>query len=179
MEVRKERGKDSCHPHIKANTRYADEARAIKKYFDNEYFLFALVFDENGYWDDAEKLMVEVTGVRRRVLGAEHPDTLKSMNNLALTYQNQGRLKEAENLQVDVMDVRRRVLGTEHPDTLTSMNNLAGTYQDQGRLKEAENLQVDVMDVSRRVLGAEHPDTLSSMANLAIVQEAKNAEGGR
>src|ERR1700728_3643306 len=30
-------------PHIKANTFYADEARAIQKYSDNEYTNFALV----------------------------------------------------------------------------------------------------------------------------------------
>jgi Tetratricopeptide repeat len=45
--------------------------------------------------------------VSRRVLGVEHPITLKSMNNLSITYQNQGRLNEAEKFQADVMDVRR------------------------------------------------------------------------
>jgi tetratricopeptide (TPR) repeat protein len=77
-----------------------------------------------------------------RVLGAEHPDTLTSMNNLALTYRNQGRWKEAEELNVQVMEMRKRVLGTEHPDTLTSMNNLASTYQNLGKWKEAEKLLV-------------------------------------
>jgi hypothetical protein len=35
----------------------------------------------------------------KRVLGAEHPDTLTSMANLASTYRNQGRWKEPEELQ--------------------------------------------------------------------------------
>ena len=64
---------------------------------------------------------------RKRVLGAEHLDTLSSMANLASTYRNQGRWKEAEELEVQVKDTRKRVLGAEHPDTLTSMNNLAHT----------------------------------------------------
>jgi len=56
-----------------------------------------------------------------RALGAEHPDTLTGMANLASTYQKQGRWKEAEELGVQVMDIRKTVLGVEHPDTLTSI----------------------------------------------------------
>ena len=41
---------------------------------------------------------------RKIVLGPEHPDTLTSMNNLALTYGDQGRWAEAEKLQVQVME---------------------------------------------------------------------------
>jgi hypothetical protein len=60
----------------------------------------------------------------KRVLGLEHPDTLTSINNLALTYSRQGRWQEAEELEVQVMETRKKVLGLEHPDTLKSMNNL-------------------------------------------------------
>jgi Tetratricopeptide repeat len=107
-------------PHIKANTHYAGEAGVIKTFCDNEYTIFALVFYENGYLNDAENLQVDVVDVRRRVFGTEHPATLSSVANLAVAYRNQGRLREAENLEVDVMDVRKRVLGAEHPHTLTS-----------------------------------------------------------
>ena len=72
-----------------------------------------------------------------RVLGAEHPDTLTSVGNLASTYRNQGRWKEAEELEVQVMETRKRVLGAEHPDTLTSMNNLAHTLKVLGKQTEA------------------------------------------
>ncbi|KAF1807874.1 hypothetical protein P152DRAFT_383950, partial [Eremomyces bilateralis CBS 781.70] len=77
---------------------------------------------------EAEELEVQVKETRKRVLGAEHLDTLTSMANLASTYRNQGRWKEAEELETS-----SRVLGAEHPDTLTSMANLASTYRKQGR----------------------------------------------
>jgi len=54
---------------------------------------------------------VKVIETSRRVLGAEHPDTLTIIANLASTYRNQGRWKEAEELEVKVMETRRRVLG--------------------------------------------------------------------
>jgi tetratricopeptide (TPR) repeat protein len=121
-----------------------------------------------GRWKEAEELNVQVMETRKRVLGEEHPDTLRSMGNLASTYQNQGRWKEAEELEVQVMETTKRVLGEEHPDTLLSMGNLASTYWNQGRWKEAEELFVQVMETTKRVLGEEHPDTLRSMGNLAF-----------
>ena len=71
-------------------------------------------------------------------LGADHPDTLTSMANLASTYRNQGRWEEAEKLDVQVMETSKTKLGADHPDTLTSMANLASTYRNQGRWEEAE-----------------------------------------
>ena len=123
-----------------------------------------LYFDE-GWWDEAEKLEVEVMETNKTRLGADHPDTLTSMANLAVTYRNQGRWDEAERLLVEVMETRK--LRADFPLTLMSMANLAVTYLNQGRLDEAEKLQVEVMETSKTRLGADHSDTLTSMANLA------------
>jgi hypothetical protein len=101
------------------------------------------------------------------VQGAEHPDTLRSMNNLASTLRAQGDLSGARALQEQVLAVRRRVQGAEHPDTLTSMNNLASTLRGQGDLSGARALHEQELAICRRVLGEEHPDTLTSMNNLA------------
>ena len=43
------------------------------------------------------------------LLGAEHPDTLRSMGNLASTYCYQGMLNEAEQLEVEVIRKRKRM----------------------------------------------------------------------
>ncbi|KAF5857543.1 hypothetical protein ETB97_005646 [Aspergillus alliaceus] len=137
----------------------------------------ASTFWNQGRWNEAEKLELEVLETRKAVLGAEHPDTLTSMANLAATYPDQGRWNEAEKLfgrwseaeklEMQVMETSETVLGAEHPSTLRSIMNLAGTYRNQGRWNEAEKLEVQVMEISKTVLGAEHPDTLSSVVNLA------------
>jgi uncharacterized protein (DUF2164 family) len=88
----------------------------------------ASTYRNQGRWNEAEQLEVQVMDMRKKLLGAEHPDTLTSMANLASTYRNQGRWNEAEQLEVQVMDMRKKLLGAEHPDTLTSMANLASTY---------------------------------------------------
>ncbi|KAG4427745.1 hypothetical protein IFR05_016773 [Cadophora sp. M221] len=79
---------------------------------------------------DDERSRFEVDGKwwlyqRMAKLGADHPDTLTSMANLASTFADQGRWEEAEKLELQVMETRKTKLGANHPDTLTSMNNLA------------------------------------------------------
>ena len=73
--------------------------------------------------------------MRKKLLGAEHPDTLTSMTNLASTYKSQGRWNEAEKLQIQVMDMAKSLLGAEHPHTFTIMANLANTYRNQGKVE--------------------------------------------
>ncbi|CBF85153.1 hypothetical protein AN1580.2 [Aspergillus nidulans FGSC A4] len=140
----------------------------------------------DGRYSEAEVLYSKLMTINQEKNSYEHPDTLRSMANLASTYWNQGRWNEAEKLGLQVLETRKAVLGPEHPDTLSSMANLASTYWNQGRWNEAEKLELQVLETSKAgrwneaeklglqvletrkaVLGPEHPDTLSSMANLA------------
>jgi hypothetical protein len=120
-------------PHIKANELHRRQIGYSKQYYDNMSSKFSQVMGENGDWDNAEQLEVQVMDMRKKLLGAEHPGTLISIANLAITYWKQGRWNEAEQLQVQVMDMRMKLLGAEHPDTLNSIADLAVTYCDQRR----------------------------------------------
>jgi tetratricopeptide (TPR) repeat protein len=133
----------------------------------------AIALYEDGRYEEAEELEVQVMQTRKRVLGDDHPDTLTIMGSLAATYMSQGRWKEAEELEVQVMETRKRVFGDGHPQMLTSIANLAATYRNQGRWKEAEELQMQVMDTMKRVLSDEHPHTLTSMHNLAFTLQSQ------
>jgi hypothetical protein len=119
-----------------------------KTYNADEYTNFRLVLSESGYWKEVEEIQIQVMETSKRVLGAEHPCTLKAMGSLASTFRNQGRWKEAEEIDIQVMETRKRVLGIEHPDTLIAMGNLALTFWNQGRWKEAEEIQIQVMETS-------------------------------
>ena len=82
---------------------------------------------DQGRWDEAEKLQVDVINTRKEIFGSDHPNTLLSMSNLAFTYENQGKWYEAEKLQVDVMNALNAKLVLDHQDTLISMASLALT----------------------------------------------------
>ena len=60
------------------------------------------------------------------MLGAEHPSTLTSMNNLAFTWKRQGRGAKALNLMEECVQLQMHILGVSHPDTLSSSTALIG-----------------------------------------------------
>ncbi|KAL9057409.1 MAG: hypothetical protein Q9162_002354 [Coniocarpon cinnabarinum] len=134
-------------------------------------WIFGRLYADEGWWEEAETLQVDVMEKTTAKLGPDHPDTLTSMANLASTYQNQGRWEEAETLEVDVIEKTTAKLGPDHPDTLRSMANLANTYQNQGQWNKAETLKVDVIEKMTAKLGPDHPNTLTSIANLAVIYQ--------
>ena len=92
-----------------------------------------------------------------RVLGADHPATLTSRNNLAGAYESAGDLGRAIPLFEQVLADRERVLGADYPQTLTSRNNLAYAYQAAGDLGRAIPLYEQALADRERVLGADYP----------------------
>ena len=94
----------------------------------------ASTYWNQGRWNEAEQLQIQVMDMTKKLLGAEHPDTLSSMADIASTYWKQGRWNEAEQLQIQVVDMRKKLLGAEHPDTLIGMANLA-VMQESGKVE--------------------------------------------
>ena len=118
---------------------------------------------EQGRYEIACTRSLAAFEVLENIFGLEHPETLKSMANLAWTYWHQGRWNEAEQLEERVLKIKTRVLGEEHPLTLTAMNNLACTYHSQERHNEAIALMRKVVHLRTKPIGANHPDTLDSI----------------
>src|SRR5207302_51984 len=82
-----------------------------------------------GEYQPAIDFLKRSEALRRQHLGPEHPDTLTSMNNLALAYCNARKLDLALPLHEETLKLQKAKLGPEHPATLTSMNNLAMVYK--------------------------------------------------
>jgi tetratricopeptide (TPR) repeat protein len=122
-----------------------------------------------GLYPEAGTQFERALELHRRVLGAQHPETLKTISRLGRTAFLRGKYPEAEALLRPNLEIQRRVLGPEHPDTLVSMTSLAYVYDRQGKYPQAEALQSQTLEIQRRVRGPEHPDTLGSMNNLANV----------
>jgi eukaryotic-like serine/threonine-protein kinase len=120
-----------------------------------------------GLYDEAVSLHTRAAAVLEAVLGPDHPDTLRNMNNLASSYHELGRRAEALELFQKTLALRKTRLGPDHPDTLMSMNNLAVSYHELGRRAEALKLREATLALCQAKLGPDHPDTLLTMNNLA------------
>ena len=132
----------------------------------------ATVATEAGDFGGAIEILKDAAEESGRLLGADHPDTLHSRNDLALAYQDAGRLNDAIPLLEETLTAQIQILGPNHPPTLTSRNNLAAAYYAAGRLNDAIPLFEETLEARTQILGPNHPNTLSSRNNLAIAYQA-------
>ena len=111
-------------------------------------------------------------GAEEAKLGPDHPDTLTSMNNLAISSTGTPASSTAHcHALEETLALRKAKLGPDHPDTLATMNNLAIGYRDAGKLDRALPLLEETLAMTKAKLGPDHPDTLSSMNNLAMTYQ--------
>ena len=111
----------------------------------------------------AERLLAD----HKRVLGADHPDTLAARGNLANAYQGAGRTAEAITLNEQNLADMERVLGADHHGIFTARNNLANAYRHAGRTAEAITLYEQTLADRERLLGVDDPDIRTMRGNLA------------
>jgi tetratricopeptide (TPR) repeat protein len=129
----------------------------------------AWYLDARGQYKDAEPLIQRELAIRERVSGPDHPDTAKSLNNVARICVSQGQYKDAESLYRRALEINEKALGPDHLDTAKSLNNLATLYHRKGQYREAEPLCRRALEINERVLGLQHPSTAGSLNNLAVL----------
>ena len=100
-------------------------------------------------------------------VGENHPNTLNTLNNLAISYSELGDYNKALELKNTVYNAFKEILGEKHPNTLSALNNLANSYSDLGDYNKACELQNIVYNAIKEILGEKHPNTLSALDNLA------------
>lgn len=134
-------------------------------------------YDDLGLYPQARLQMERSLELRRRELGAAHPDTLRALDNLGTLLSDQGKFAEAQPFLSEALQGERRVLGMENPETLNTMTNLGLLYQNQGKYAQAEPLLTQSFESRRRLLGEDNPDTLTSMNNLAMLYQSEGNYG--
>jgi hypothetical protein len=85
-----------------------------------------------------------------RVLGADHPDTLRTRGNIASELGALGRHADALAGHQALLADQLRVLGADHPDTLRTRGNIASELGAAGRHAEALN---DLARASKTLAG--------------------------
>ncbi len=125
-------------------------------------------YREVGQYQKAVTQLRRSADIRKVKLGADHPDTLATLDNLALAYIATGQATEAVALTEQVRDARMKHLGPDHPGTLAALNSLGVAYLAAGKKTEAIALFERVHDARVSMLGPDQPETLTTLENLAV-----------
>lgn len=126
--------------------------------------------------DDQNKAEVaarDALAMKRKLLGAEHPDVAQSINNLAVVLQKQSRLNEAEAMARDGLAMRQKLLGAEHVDVAESLETLGEVLLERGMPAEAEAVTRRALAI-RRKSGVENPKAADLLGNLAVMLEKQD-----
>ncbi len=161
-------------PHVEAFLQAADSVLPEK----SEQLQIAKLFSVGGVgqiylgnYSQALTWYYKELTIREKVLGAGHPDTAASYNNIALVYDHQGDYQKALEWYFKALPICEKVLGAWHPDTATTYNNIALVYDHQGDYQEALEWHFKALPICEKVLGAGHPNTATTYNNIASVYD--------
>ena len=122
---------------------------------------------------EALKLTEHAQSVREQILGPEHQETARALNNLGVLYRAQGRFpaRPSPLFQRAAPKIREKVFGPNHPQTATSVNDLAWLFYLQANYTAAERLYQRALKINQEIFGPDHPDAAAILNSLALVYE--------
>ncbi len=171
------RSEDSSGP-IELNKLIEAASSRIGTMFSNDPLLEAAVRNEVGTiyynvrsFEEAAGEYSQALELWENGLGAEHPDTLKAVNNLAQANMGASLGTEPRTLALCVraFEGRQKVLGMQHEATIHSLNNLAQLYVSQKKYQEAERLFVTGLDAIEGASAKTLATKLTLAANLGTL----------
>lgn len=127
-----------------------------------------LYLQQRGDYQQAHALLERALAIREAHLGADHPDTARSLNDLALVLHDQSAYDQARVAHERALAIRESQLGPDHPDTAQSLNNLGRTVRYQGDLARAQAVFERALAIRQARLG-NHQDTAWSLSDLGLV----------
>jgi tetratricopeptide (TPR) repeat protein len=134
-----------------------------------------------GNYSEVERLCRDARDLSEKALGAKHPNTLDSINNIAVALERQGKNEEAEKLHRELVKLSNEVLGGQDPATLQRTIDLGAVLIRQRKLEEAERLHRKTLELCTTALGNQHSSTIICTSSLAVVLgrqgKYKEAEG--
>ncbi len=126
----------------------------------------AITIRDLGLLEMATQPQEQALSIRRKILGADHPETFGSITHMGILLMHKGKREEVMSLWHERLEGLRHILGDHQPSTLTSFSHMGGLLATQGKLEEAETFLRQALEGKRRILGDDHQDTLASIGDM-------------
>lgn len=131
--------------------------------------LLASVYSAMKREPEAEALLRRSYNIRRRALGADHPDSIASGDRLALSLMAEGKYGEAEPLLRKALAHREGYYGPDHDALMPALNRLAELFLAQKKYAEAEPFASRAVRIGRGKIGLVPPAIGDSLRDLGAV----------
>jgi hypothetical protein len=114
----------------------------------------------------------QALAIRRGLFGNDHPDTARSLGNVANYAATLGDPLRALESTEQSLAIRRGLHGEWHRDTAASLNNIATYTYTLGNQQHALDMASQALAIHRDLYGERHPDTAASLLSVAYYTNA-------
>ena len=129
------------------------------------------VFKDLGSYDRARPLLEQAAEIRRREIGAMHPDYAMSISVLGDLLSDMGDFEGSQRLHEQALSIRRHALGAADPTVAWSLRSLGHVHRNLGEYETARTLFQESVEILEKAEGDHRHDvsvTLHSQALLAM-----------
>jgi len=119
--------------------------------------LLAAVYEAMKKYPEAEPMWRKSYDIRRKNLGADHPESMGSGDKLAMCLIEQGKFPEAETLLKKSLGHREAYFGADHEGIILQLSHLAELYLAQKKYAEAEAYAGRAVKIGRNKIGLMPP----------------------
>ncbi|CAM9384613.1 unnamed protein product, partial [Ectocarpus sp. 13 AM-2016] len=121
-----------------------------------------------GQYSKAAPLLQRSLKIREDILGKDHPDVARSLQDYADLLTEQGKFDEAMPLFTQSMSIREKALGPGHPEVGASLISTALLLDSQAEHEKAYVLHRKAVDIFENLLSADHPFVAMAHINRAV-----------
>jgi tetratricopeptide (TPR) repeat protein len=123
---------------------------------------------------DAEQNFRQALQLQRQVLGPDHGDIARTLQDLAKVMDDRGDLKGAIPVMRQALAMQRRLNGSQpDPGLAEAINDTGQLLYEAGDYDAAAKLYVEAIAVKHRLLGEKHPEIAITLGNLARALQNK------
>ena len=115
---------------------------------------------------DAETLFRECIEMAIHVLGRDHADVGRWLNDFGNLYLNSGRFEEAKKKYREAVSIGVKTLGRNHPGVATRINNWAYALMRTGEARKAEAYYLEAIKISVKAFGRNSKVVAARLNNL-------------
>jgi serine/threonine protein kinase/tetratricopeptide (TPR) repeat protein len=134
---------------------------AVREVLGNSYQLL-------GEYDKAIGQLDRSLELRKKHLGPQHLETIRTENNLQAAKDKGGTVKGNIDKAKELFDRARAANGPDHRSTLAMQSNLAFALQEANQLDEAMAMFQEVRDRVSATFGANDPDVFAAINNMGL-----------
>ena len=109
--------------------------------------------------------------IERELYGNNHPDTARSIHNMANCYLNQEKFNLALEKYQESLGIQRAFYGetSQHPDIARSLGSISRVLIKLGQYPQAEEKLQESLEMWQRIHSEPHADTARSLFQLGDV----------